>query len=105
MPKHAVIATGGKQYLVTEGQIINVEKLLVEPKATLTLEKVLFVMDGESVKVGKPAVAGAKVDLEVLEHGLGKKLYVETYKSKTRKHRKIGHRQPFTRVKVAKITG
>ena len=105
MPKHAVIATGGKQYLVTEGQIINVEKLLVEPKATLTLEKVLFVMVWESVKVGKPAVSGAKVDLEVLEHGLGKKLYVETYKSKTRKHRKIGHRQPFTRVKVAKITG
>jgi large subunit ribosomal protein L21 len=105
MVKHAVIITGGKQYLVTEGQILNVEKLLVEPKATYTLDKVLFVMDGEHVKVGKPAVAGAKVTLEVLEHGLGKKLYVETYKAKTRKHRKIGHRQPFTRVKVASIAG
>lgn len=105
MAKHAVIATGGKQYLVTEGQIFNVEKLLVEPKASLTLDKVLFVKDGETIKVGKPAVAGAKVTLEVLEHGLGKKLYVETYKAKTRKHRKIGHRQPFTRVKVTSITG
>ncbi|MDP2789646.1 MAG: 50S ribosomal protein L21 [bacterium] len=105
MAKHAVIATGGKQYLVAEGQIFNVEKLLVEAKSTLTLDKVLLVLDGETVKVGKPSVTGAKVALEVLEHGLGKKLYVETYKAKTRKHRKIGHRQPFTRVKVAKITG
>lgn len=105
MAKHAVIATGGKQYLVAEGQIFNVEKLLVEPKATLTLDKVLLVLDGETVKVGKPAVDGAKVVLEVLEQGLGKKLYVETYKSKTRKHRKIGHRQPFTRLKVSSITG
>lgn len=105
MAKHAVITTGGKQYLVAEGQILNVEKLPVEPKAALTLDKVLLVVDGENVKVGKPAVDGAKVTLEVLEQGLGKKLYVETYKSKTRKHRKIGHRQPFTRVKVASITG
>jgi large subunit ribosomal protein L21 len=105
MAKHAVITTGGKQYLVTEGQILNVEKLVAEPKATLTMDKVLFVMDGETVKVGKPDVAGAKVALEVLEQGLGKKLYVETYKAKTRKHRKIGHRQPFTRIKVTKITG
>ena len=105
MAKHAVIATGGKQYLVIEGQILNVEKLIAEPKSTLTMDKVLFVMDGETVKVGKPDVAGAKVALEVLEQGLGKKLYVETYKAKTRKHRKIGHRQPFTRIKVTKITG
>lgn len=105
MAKRAVITTGGKQYLVAEGQILNVEKLDAALKSTLTLDKVFLVMDGETVKVGQPAVDGAKVALEVLEQGLGKKLYVETYKSKTRKHRKIGHRQPFTRVKVTKITG
>ncbi len=105
MAKRAVITTGGKQYLVAEGQILNVEKLEAALKSSITLEQVLLVLDGETVKVGTPAVAGAKVTLEVLEQGLGKKIYVETYKAKTRKHRKIGHRQPFTRIKVSSITG
>ena len=105
MAMQAVIATGGKQYLVTEGQTLSVEKLAAEPKAKLTLDGVLMVVDGEKVKLGSPKVTGASVTVEVLQQGLGKKLYVETYKAKTRKHRKIGHRQAFTRVKVEKIVG
>ena len=105
MATQAVILTGGKQYVVTEGQILAVEKLAFEPKATVTIDRVLSIINGDDVKLGKPNVSGATVSLEVIEHGLGKKIYVETYKAKTRKHRKIGHRQQFTRVKVAKIKG
>ena len=105
MSMQAVIATGGKQYLVTEGQTLKVEKLVAEPKATIMIDRVLMAAKDEDVKLGNPNVSGATVTLEVLEQGLGKKIYVETYKSKTRKHRKIGHRQSFTRVKVASIAG
>lgn len=103
MPQHAVIATGGKQYLVTEGQTLLVEKLVGEPKAALTIDRVLLLTDGKQVKLGTPNVAGATVKLEIIAQEQGKKLYVETYRPKTRKHRKIGHRQQLTRVKVSKI--
>jgi len=104
MATQAVIVTGGKQYLVKPGQTFKVEKLLAEPKTTLSFEP-LLVVDGTTAKVGTPKVAGAKVQAEVVGHGLGPKLYVETYRAKTRKHRKIGHRQAFTALKVTAISG
>lgn len=104
MATHAVIATGGKQYLVKPGETLKVEKLVAEPKASMSFEP-LLVVDGTAAKVGTPKVAGAKVEVTVVSHGLGKKIYVETYKSKTRKHRKIGHRQQYTAIKIEKITG
>ncbi len=91
--------------MVTEGQTLLVEKLLGEPKTSVSIEGVLLLTDGKQVKLGMPHVAGASVTLEIVAQELGKKLYVETYRAKTRKHRKIGHRQHLTRVKVAKITG
>lgn len=103
MATHAVIATGGKQYLVKAGQTLKVEKLPAEAKASMSFEA-LLVVDGTTAKVGTPKVAGAKVEATVVSHGLGKKLYVETYKSKTRKHRKIGHRQQYTAIKIEKIS-
>lgn len=103
MPQHAVITTGGKQYFVAEGQTLLVEKLLGEPKSTVIFDKVLLLTDGKQVKLGTPTVAGAKVTCELLAQVQGKKIYVETYRAKTRKHRKIGHRQLHTKLKVVKI--
>ncbi|RJO59574.1 50S ribosomal protein L21 [Candidatus Parcubacteria bacterium] len=103
MSKIAVIKTGGKQYLVKTGQVLRVEKLPGEPKAKIIFDEVLMTADGTEAKVGQPLVAGVKVEAEILKQGLGKKLYVETYRAKTRKHRKIGHRQMFTEVKIIKV--
>lgn len=97
----AVIKTGGKQYKVAEGDILRVEKL--ESKdGNVTFDEVLLVVNGE-VKVGKPVVLGAKVSAKVLEEGKGEKKMVFRYKSKTRQHKKKGHRQPFTKVQILKI--
>lgn len=105
MPQHAVITTGGKQYFVTEGQTLLVEKLPSEPKAVITFDNVLLLTDGKQVKLGLPTVAGARVTCEVVAQVQGKKIYVETYRAKTRKHRKIGHRQLYTKLTVKKIEG
>lgn len=98
----AIIKTGGKQYKVSEGDILSVEK--IESKdGEVVFDQVLLVVNGE-VKVGKPLVSGAKVSAKVLEEGKGKKKMVFRYKSKTRQHKKKGHRQPFTKVQITKIT-
>ncbi|MAZ40991.1 50S ribosomal protein L21 [bacterium] len=98
----AVIETGGKQYVVAPGASLSVEKL---PKAKeggkITFDKVLLLSDGKSVKVGAPYVSGAKVEAEVTEMGRGKKVTVLKYKRKVRYRVKKGHRQPFTKIKVA----
>ena len=99
---YAIIATGGKQYKVAEGDIIKVEKLGVEAGATVTFDQVLVVNNGE-VKVGEPIVAGASVTATVVEEGKNKKVIVYRYKRKTGYHKKNGHRQPFTKVKIEKI--
>ena len=99
---YAIIATGGKQYKVAEGDIIKVEKLGVEAGATVTFDQVLVVNNGE-VKVGEPTVAGASVSATVVEEGKNKKVIVYRYKRKTGYHKKNGHRQPFTKVKIEKI--
>ena len=99
---YAIIATGGKQYKVSEGDIINVEKLGVEAGETVTFDQVLAVSDKE-MKVGNPVVAGATVTASVVENGRGKKVVVYKYKRKTGYHKKNGHRQAFTKVKIEKI--
>lgn len=98
----AVIKTGGKQYKVQEGDILSVEKL-ESTDGNITFEDVFLVVNGDDVKVGKPKVAGAKVEAKVLEEGKGKKKMVFKYKSKTRQHKKKGHRQPYTKVQITKI--
>ena len=99
---YAIIATGGKQYKVAEGDIINVEKLGVEAGANVTFDQVLAVNDG-SLKVGQPTVAGATVTASVVKEGKAKKVIVYRYKRKTGYHKKNGHRQQYTQVKIEKI--
>jgi len=100
----AVIKTGGKQYKVTVGQELNVEKLESEASAKLTFEPLLIADEnGEKVEVGTPVVAGKKVEAEVVSHGRAKKVVIIKYKPKTRYRRKAGHRQPFTKLKITKI--
>ena len=99
---YAVIATGGKQYKVSEGDVIKVEKLGVEAGQTYTFDKVLLV-SGDEVKVGAPVVEGATVEADVIGDTKGKKVIVYKYKRKTGYHKKNGHRQQLTAVKITKI--
>ena len=100
---YAIIATGGKQYKVAEGDIINVEKLGVEAGETVTFDQVLAVK-GDELKVGSD-VAGATVTATVVKNGKARKVVVYKYKRKTGYHKKNGHRQQFTQVKIEKING
>lgn len=100
---YAIFETGGKQYKVQEGDTLFVEKLPVSEGETVQFDKVLFVKDGDEVKVGAPVVDGASVQATVDEHGRGKKLTVFKYKPKKNYHRKQGHRQPYTKIKIEKI--
>lgn len=99
---YAIIATGGKQYKVEEGDVIRVEKLGVAAGEKVTFDQVLVVSDKE-VKVGTPTVDGASVEATVVAEGKAKKVIVYRYKRKTGYHKKNGHRQPFTQVKIEKI--
>ncbi len=101
MSKFAVIATGGKQYLVKDGDVITVEKLGEEKGAKVVFDQVLLTADGEKVAVGTPTVSGAKVSGEVIEEGREAKKVVLRYRQKSRYSKKKGHRQPFTKVKVS----
>ncbi len=99
----AVIVTGGKQYTVAEGDVLYVEKLGVNAEEVVKFDQVLAVLDGENTKVGAPVVDGATVEAKVLKNGKGKKLYVLKYKAKKNEKKKIGHRQPYTKVEITKI--
>jgi large subunit ribosomal protein L21 len=99
---YAIIATGGKQYKVAEGDIIRVEKLGAEAGETVTFDQVLVVNNGELV-VGDPTVKGATVSASVIAEGKAKKVIVYRYKNKSGYHKKNGHRQAFTQVKIDKI--
>ena len=101
---HALIETGGKQYKVAEGDTLFIEKLPVEAGEAVTFDKVLAVIDGENVTVGTPVVEGAKVDASVVKNGKGKKIIVFKYKPKKGYRRKQGHRQPYTKVTIGKIS-
>lgn len=100
---YAIIETGGKQYKVAQGDILNVELLDAEVGAVVDAAKVLAVGEGETLQVGNPTVAGASVSLKVLEHGKGKKVIVFHYKPKKNIRKKNGHRQPYTKVQVEAI--
>ena len=101
---YAIIETGGKQYKVSEGDIITVEKLGVEADSKYTFDNVLAVCDGDNFKFGAGASA-ASVDASVIGDGKAKKVIVYKYKPKKGFHKKNGHRQPFTRLKIEKING
>ena len=100
---YAVIETGGKQYKVSEGDVIFIEKLDVAEGEEVKFDKVLVVADGENVTVGTPAVEGATVTAKVEKQGKSKKIYVFKMKRKKNYRRKKGHRQPFTKVTIEKI--
>ena len=95
----AVIETGGKQYYVTEGTVLYIEKLEAEAGETVKFDKVLMA----NGTVGMPLVAGAYVEAEVVKNGKGKKIIVYKYNQKKKYRRKQGHRQPYTKVEVKKI--
>jgi len=99
----AVIVTGGKQYTVAEGDVLYIEKLEAEETATVKFEEVLAVLDGENSKIGAPVVEGAAVEAKVVKNGKGKKIHVLKYKPKKGEKKKIGHRQPYTKVEITKI--
>ena len=98
---YAIIATGGKQYKVSEGDVIRVEKLAAEAGDSVTFDQVLAVSD-KKLKVGDD-VANATVSATVVENGRGKKVIVYRYKRKSGYHKKNGHRQAYTQVKIDKI--
>lgn len=101
---YAVIETGGKQYKVQNGDVIFVEKLAAEDKATVEFNVVALGNDS-GITVGTPYVEGAKVTGEVIKTGKGKKITVLTYKAKKGEKRKMGHRQPYTKVEIKSIDG
>ena len=98
----AVIVTGGKQYTVAEGDVLYIEKLGAEAEATVKFD-VLAVLDGENTKIGTPVVEGAAVEAKVVKNGKAKKITVFKYKPKKNEKKKIGHRQPYTKVEITKI--
>ena len=102
---YAIIETGGKQYKVNEGDVIYVEKLEVNEGDTVTFDRVKAVSMGDDFKVGTPTVEGATVTANVVKNGKSKKIYVMKYKSKKNEKKKIGHRQPYTKVQIVSING
>lgn len=100
---YAIIETGGKQYKVQSGDVIYVEKLDVEADAKVTFDKVLAVGSDDGIKVGAPYLKGAKVSGKAVKNGKAKKITVFTYKSKKNEKRKMGHRQPYTKVEIGTI--
>ena len=100
---YAVIETGGKQYQVKAGDEIFVEKLAVEADQAVTFDKVMAVGTDDGIKVGAPYVDGATVSAKVVKNGKAKKITVFTYKPKKGEKRKMGHRQPYTQVKIESI--
>ncbi|NLK21520.1 MAG: 50S ribosomal protein L21 [Epulopiscium sp.] len=100
---YAIIETGGKQYRVQEGDIISVEKLGIADGGQITFDKVLAVSKDDSLSVGTPFVNNASVSASVIEEGKGKKIIVYKYKPKKGYHKKHGHRQPYTKIKIEAI--
>lgn len=100
---YAVVATGGKQYRVEEGETLRVEKLAGEVGEEIVLEDVLLFSDGENVNIGQPRVSGASVKAEIVEQGRLKKVIVFKYKRRKRYRKKQGHKQHFTAIKIKQI--
>ncbi|MBM0108615.1 50S ribosomal protein L21 [Steroidobacter sp. S1-65] len=102
---YAVISTGGKQYRVSEGQVLRVEKLEAEAGADVEFDKVLLVGSGDQVKIGSPFLSGGKVTATVQSHGKGDKKVIVKFRRRKHYLRQGTHRQPFTEVKVTGIVG
>lgn len=101
---YAIVEAGGKQYRVEPDEVMAVEKLAAEPGETVEFDRVALVERNGKVQVGTPWVKGAKVVCRVVSHGRGRKIDVFRYKAKEDYKRKLGHRQPYTRLRVEKIT-
>ena len=101
---YAVFATGGKQYRVSPGDVIEVDRLDAEEAGQLTFDDVLLVSDDDGVQVGQPTVDGASVEASVLEHVRGRKIRIFTYQASKRRRRRLGHRQELTRVRIDSIS-
>ena len=99
----AIIVTGGKQYTVSEGDVLFIEKLNAAEESTVKFDQVLAVLDGDNSKIGAPVVEGAAVEAKVVKNGKGKKLTIFKYKPKKGEKQKMGHRQPYTKVEITKI--
>ncbi|RMD77900.1 MAG: 50S ribosomal protein L21 [Gammaproteobacteria bacterium] len=100
---YAVIATGGKQYRVAQGDVLRVERLPAEPGATVELDRVLMVVDGEQVRVGSPYLEGAKVTATVRGHGRGEKIRIVKMRRRKHSRKQMGHRQAYTELEIASI--
>jgi large subunit ribosomal protein L21 len=103
MSKIAVIQTGGKQYVVSEGTVLDVEKLPEAKNGKIIFEDVLLVDDGSKAHVGAPLIKGAEVKADLIEEGRADKVTVIHYRQKSRYFKKRGHRQPFTKVKITAL--
>lgn len=101
---HAIIVTGGKQYKVSEGDTLFIEKLDVEAGEQVVFDQVLAVLDGDNATIGTPTVAGASVEANVVKNGKGKKIRIFKYNPKKGYRKRQGHRQPYTKVEITKIT-
>lgn len=102
---YAIIATGGKQYKVAEGDTVRVEKLEGEVGGSITLDRVLMLGEGAKAKIGRPMLEGATVEAQITDQARNKKIIVFKYKRRKNYRKKYGHRQPFTELKITKITG
>jgi large subunit ribosomal protein L21 len=102
---YAVIQTGGKQYRVSEGLTLRVEKINAEEGATIELDKVLMVGEGDSVKIGAPYIAGGKVTATVKAQGRGKKVHIIKFKRRKHHLKRQGHRQSYTELQITGIAG
>ncbi|HHL32410.1 MAG TPA: 50S ribosomal protein L21 [Oceanospirillales bacterium] len=100
---HAVIATGGKQYRVKEGDVLRVEKLGLDEGAKVEIDQVLMVSNGEDIKVGTPTLNGATVTAEVMSNGRNKKVKIMKFKRRKHHMKQMGHRQSYSEIKIKKI--
>jgi large subunit ribosomal protein L21 len=100
---YAVIASGGKQYRVSEGQLIKLETLPTEIGGIVEFDKVMLIADGDDVKIGAPLIDGATVTAEVIEHGRGEKIRIIKFRRRKHHMKHMGHRQNYTQVKITSI--
>ena len=101
---NAIIVTGGKQYKVAEGDVVYIEKLDLEAGDTVKFDQVLAIIDGETATFGTPVVEGASVEAKIVKNGKGKKVRIFKYNPKKGYRKRQGHRQPYTKVEIAKIS-